>query len=1040
MFRYFRLILMGVLLILLAHSPVDGQNVAGLIRGVVVDDSGAVVPAADLTLTNTANGAALKTAANAESGLFVFPSVAAGTYELQARAPGFKNYQMKNIVLTAGELRELGRITLSIGEVSESISVQDTAAPLQMASGEKSGLVSGTQLNELTLKGRDFYGLMTLIPGVVDNGSQDRDGTSSDAIAGIYINGGRTEMKNITVDAVSSVSAGSNNNTPFQPNMDTIAEVKVLTSNYQAEYGKSGAGVISVVTKSGGREFHGSGWWTHRHEQLNANNFFNNRTGTAKSPYRYDIFGFSAGGPVTIPRLFNTGRNKLFFFASQEYTRQQIDHGTRFVNMPTELERAGDFSKSFDVNGRVISVRDPPSNAAFPGNRIPVSRINKLGQSILNFFPLPNYTDPDPALVYRRNYKAAASGPHPRRNDMIRVDAYASSKLYGYYRFIHDGDEAEYPFQYFNFSYAPVIHPFPGKGHAAHLIYTVSPRLLNDFTVGQWGGGNRWLPKEPEKVMRSVLGDIPQWYPNEVTSNIDSHQVDAQKMPNVSFGSTPVSPPSISPNGQIHYNPGNNWEATNNVSVIAGSHNIKAGFYYAYFSPVNINGAQWNGILNFAVNANNPNNTGHSFGNALLGYFYSYTESTRGVHFVNKQYAVDFFAQDNWRATRRLTLDFGMRFYHLKPTEDIRRSFSTFDPSTYNRAKAPRLYMPGLNERGQRVAVDTVTGTAAPNVLIGTFVPGSGDAANGMKVGGVDGYPAGLFTYRTLSAAPRFGFAYDVLGTGKTVVRGGVGTFLDRPRNLLINANQPPIGYTPTAYYGSLDAFSATSGAIGPSTMQTPFPARKAQLPSVTSFSLAIQRQLPFSTVIDAAYVGTVSSHLPQLRNLNAIAIGARFDPANADATQGGRPLPDDFYRPYAGYSTINILELAASSNYHSLQVSAQRRFSSNVGFGVAYTFSKALGSAETFNDGVSPYFSPRSRDYGPLGFDRSQVLTVNYVYDLPDPGKHWRKPFMSAVIGRWSVSGVTSFMSGAPFTPGISTTTGADLTGSTEGATPSAL
>ncbi|HWR54362.1 MAG TPA: hypothetical protein VN428_24860, partial [Bryobacteraceae bacterium] len=233
----------------------------------------------------------------------------------------------------------------------------------------------------------------------------------------------------------------------------------------------------------------------------------------------------------------------------------------------------------------------------------------------------------------------------------------------------------------------------------------------------------------------------------------------------------------------------------------------------------------------------------------------------------------------------------------------------------------------------------------------------------------------------------------------------------------------------------NLDTFAQSTGVLGPTNASFVFPAVKAKQQSVTSFSFGLQHQLPLAAVLDVAYVGNVSRHLLQARNLNAIPMYARFDPANMDPTQPGKPLPDDFLRPYLGMANLTINEYAGSSNYHSLQTSLQRRFTRNLGFGVSYTWSKALGVANTYDDGVSMYFPTKAWEYGRLNFDRAHVFSVNYMYDLPGIGAKLNSKFVGAILDNWSLSGVTSFSSGAPFTPGFSTSYTTDITGSTEGA-----
>jgi len=279
---FFCPILTGILMLGVAAPAVLSQNISGSVKGMVTDPTGAIVPNADVTLINAATSGVLKTVSNA-AGLFVFPSVLPGSYTLRVQKQGFQQYERSGIELAASEIRDLGAIALTLGESRTTVSIVDTVVSLQMASGEKAGIVSGSQLNQLALKGRDFMSLVTLLPGVVDDGSQARNTASRSAFGGVYINGGRNDMKNFTVDGVTDVDTGSNGNLHYEPNMDSIAEVRVLVSNYQAEYGRSAAGLISVITKGGTQQFRGTGWWSLRWSPLSRPFFGPNKLWTGGS-------------------------------------------------------------------------------------------------------------------------------------------------------------------------------------------------------------------------------------------------------------------------------------------------------------------------------------------------------------------------------------------------------------------------------------------------------------------------------------------------------------------------------------------------------------------------------------------------------------------------------------------------------------------------------------------------------------------------------------------------------------------------------------
>jgi hypothetical protein len=342
--------------------------------------------------------------------------------------------------------------------------------------------------------------------------------------------------------------------------------------------------------------------------------------------------------------------------------------------------------------------------------------------------------------------------------------------------------------------------------------------------------------------------------------------------------------------------------------------------------------------------------------------------------------------------------------------------------------------VPALDANGRRVARDPITGALAIAPLIGQYVPGTGEPANGTVVGGVNGIPKSLYTRPGVAYGPRFGFAYDVFGNGKTALRGGWGWFYDTGQNNPFNATvgNPPVSYTPTLYYGSLDSYAQTGGAIGPSNMTLLFGPHRA--PNTMNFSMGVQHQM-WGTVFDASYVGGLSRNLFLRRNINPIPMYARFDPKNADPTQPTKPLPDNYLRPYFGYGNLLVYENSGTSNYNALQVSVNRRFTRGLQFGVALTHAKVLGVADSDSSQVSPYFPTRQRNYGPLAFNRPNTLVFNYMYELPKIGKKTGWKPAGWVLDDWQISGITSFVSGAPFTPGFSTVDGQDITGSTEAA-----
>jgi hypothetical protein len=1005
------------------------QTISGSIVGTVLDSTGNVIPAASVKLISERTGEERQSPTN-ESGDFLFPALQPGAYTVSVEQPGFKPFKKTGNLLSAAERLSVGNINLQVGSVNESITVEAQGVSVQTSSSENSALISSRQLEQVSIRGRDVVSMLRILPGV----SQTVD---TEFLGGSFgtgtpnIGGARSNWNSLQVDGVTGNDLGSPSVFSSPINMDAIGEVKVLLNNYQAEYGRNGASFINIVTKSGGREYHGSAYWYKRHEMWNANRFFNNANNVQLPIYRYSTIGATVGGPAQLGPLWKNSKDKVFFFYSFEKSWVKSPQAVRQVTTPTALERRGDFSQTLDQGGNRIPIRDPLANAPFPNNVVPTARINRNGLAILNIFPIPNF---DNRAVTRGNFnhqfQEAVTQPRdqhlfridlkPTQSDSINVRGstwYADSLGYA----VAAGSS--------NWGLVRQHYTYTDNGIVLNYAKILSPRLVNEFTGGARHSVEKGPPESDEELKNVQRGPrglstLGQFFP---ANNV------LQIIPQASFGGVPGAA-AVTYDGRFPLRGADTViNFSDNLTYTMGAHIFKGGYFYERIRNYEGEQGNYGGSYAFGRDVNNPFDSNYAYSNALLGNFSNYTESQFRPSNEGRKTSSAFFIQDTWKVNRKLTFDYGARFIWYNQWYHALRKAAGWDFSRFDARKVPALYRPIGTPQGRR-AVNPLNNEILPAVFIGAIVPNSGDPFNGAVPATDTSYPRGFREQESILPEARFGFAYDPFGTGKTAIRGGFGTFHNTVSPGVRGFSQnPPTQVTPQIFYGNLDTYLGTSGTIFPGGTST-FE-RKAITPSMYNFTLGVQHDIGRGTVVNVSYVGNVGRHLQVSRAINNVPYGARFLPQNADPQNPATPLNDNFFRPFVGWGGISYNEFSSTANYNSLQTTMNRRLAKGLNLSIAYTWSKAMGYADSDGDGVAAFRPIRVWNYGRTGYDQTHVFVANYIWDLPK-GSTKLMPNRAGklILDGWQVSGITTFNSGLPSGVGFSTTDGADLSGGGDG------
>ena len=695
-----------------------GQNITGSMAGRVIDAQGSAVPNAVVKVIEPSKNLTIPTKTSAD-GTFLVAGLLPGSYTVTVEAMGFKKLSRPGIPLDANDKLAIGDLALEVGAVTESIEVSAETALLQTQSVERSATITGTQVENIEVNGRNPLDLSKLVPGVVSSANFSVGGING--LNGLNVNGQRASQNQLTINGIGDVDTGNNGQQNVVISMDAVAEFKILTGTYQAEYGRSIGAQISLVTKSGSEQFHGEGYWYHRNDSLNANSFLNNaRTPFLARPlFRYNDPGYNVGGPIYIPKIFGKERHKLFFFWSQEWQKQLAPNAAKNQTVPSALERQGDFSQGVNSNGQKLTfINDPLTQTPFPNMVIPASRIYGPGQAALNLYPLPNVPQ-----VSNFNYTSQLPGQSPRREDLLRVDYNVTDRLRIFVHYIGDSQPNVSPYGSFvlglQVPITTIANPTPGRSVAAGATLIISPTMTNEFN---WGfTHNSLLIDEVGNVLtRSTSGiNLPVLYPNAVQKDY---------IPAMTFNGTRIAnSPNLGTNNAPFVNYNTTIDISDNLTKVWGAHTLKAGIYLQRSRKDQTSFGDANGNYNFGDNPSNPYDTGFGYSNALLGVFNTFSQASNYINGLYRYWNIEQFVQDTWKVTPRLTLDYGLRVAWYQPQYDSSLQASTFIPSLWDPAKAPRLYQPAINpSNGQRAAFDPVANLYLPSFDVGLEIPGTG--------------------------------------------------------------------------------------------------------------------------------------------------------------------------------------------------------------------------------------------------------------------------------------------------------------------------
>src|SRR5215469_14775361 len=988
------------------------------IVGTVSDASGAAVPNVKITITSKESGAVRDFQTNGD-GQYVAPDLNIGHYSIRAEASGFKVSEKKDVVLQVGD-RDRVDFQMQVGGTQETVTVEANPVRVQTESGEQSNVITGQQIAQLAVAGRSMYQLAALVPGAssqIGSGgmSAGEVNTPVGGDASVEFNGLRQNHNIYLLDGGEDDDRGGAGGMSIAPSSDAIAEFRTLTSNYSADYGLSSAGTMTMVLKSGSRRFHASAWEFNRNDAFDARNYFNPAPQKV-AKLRLNVFGFNAGGPVTLGQLYNPERKRTFFFYNQEWrrliqgglTNQPVpdpstyggDFGTQTINVPA----AGSVSSA--VLGRNCPGGVLPAGIvqgeAFPNNTIPACMISANTTALLNagIFPAPNTV-----VNGKSTFIGGNDSPTNLTEEVVRIDHNFNSKLTIFGHFIAEQVSQSFGVSQWSGANVPTVGDTfgnPSYSAVVHATYAISPSVLNETAINYNGNRINIVPY-PGSGLKSL--SLPDGYDSS-SSRLFTGPNNMNRIPNIDLNGSIGSKFEIS--SWPWHNKADDYQVRDDVSWAKGAHQLKIGGSWALYKKVQDLFGQTQGAFNF-----DGTFTGSDVADFLLGTTKSYTElavQDQGL-WNNVSWAI--YGQDNWRVNRNLTLNLGLRWDGVPHTYEANNRMGNFYPSLYNPADAALLLPDGT------ISPSSPGLGKSPNPILA----GVPLYLNGIGIPEQNGVPKGLVNNNWNTFGPRLGFAYDMMGNSKTVIRGGFGIMYERIQgNDMYNAG-PNIPFSLSVTNNSvtvenpsvlLTTGQAAARPINPAAI-TGLAIDQYKQPASYQYSAGVQRQLNARSVLSISYVGNQNRFQNNYRQINLpnesylpnLIGGALYNTAPG--------------LPYPGFQSINMSKNEANSHYNGLQVDLNSQIK-DLSLRAYYTLSRTVdpalggGGGADLSNVSNPYLGWRY-DNGPGGYDRTHNAAVNFIYDIPFLQKSPNR-LLRTTLGGWEVSGIVTMTSGLPINP----------------------